>query len=433
MNKALLKKLVVALLLLYCVGQGVGILTNLDNYLWDFKTYYYAAKAYAAGLDPYDIDALAEIAPTKITVEYVYLPLTLWFFRLFSLMDYDTAFYLFLALKCLLLAVLIYLWVRAFLRKEMDSLFYPFCFLGFNMAIFRDITAGNISIIEQLLIWLAFYFYLKKGKPFLFCVLILVAATLKLTPILFLSLLLFSTEEKRHRYLLGSSFVFLVILLVSYVLTPSLFTGFLHNAGAMDERGIMNPATLPLIRTAFGFLEEKTGIAVPHFVAWLLFLGIVATVLAVTWRAMAILRSAPVQDKERIIVFLACVVYALILPRFKDYSYILLLVPTYFVLWQVNYAKGMAVLIVSQLLVTFLCFVRTSLPGIYVFSTFLCGYYSLVLAYCVWALYLYWIFAARKRLSSRVPAQSARSPKQRMDTKVCPSTRGMNRPPPKPA
>jgi hypothetical protein len=58
-----------------------------------------------------------------------------------------------------------------------------------------DLGVGNISSLEQRLMWLAFFFYLQR-RLLLFSIFILMAATFKLVPVLFLFLLLLSNEKK---------------------------------------------------------------------------------------------------------------------------------------------------------------------------------------------------------------------------------------------
>ena len=392
MSKELFKKLIVSLLLLYSISVLVYILTHSDQYQWDFKIYYYAAKIYAAGLNPYDKITLAQTTQSPTNFPFVYPPVTLFFFQLFSLVDYNTAFYLFLTFKSILLIGLIYLWRKEFL-VEIDLLFYFFCLLAFNSAIYLDIRAGNISILEQFIIWLGLFFYLKR-KLLLFCLFILIAAVYKIVPILLLFFLWFSKEKNRHIYFIGSFILFLLIMLISYMASPLLFVGFVSNASTrLEESGVVNPSTLQLIKDSFELLAYKTGIVVPNGAQFLLYFVVIGIVLFVTWRAFIVLQSVKVRDKERIELFLACLVYALILPRFKDYSYIFLLVPTYFIIKKDHYIKAYPFLFI----ITILSVHNITLPGFDIIFNFLWRYYPLIVAYGVWSLYLYEIFVIIKK------------------------------------
>jgi hypothetical protein len=391
MSKKVLKRLVVGLLFLYCISLIVYISNHSDQLQWDFEVYYYAAKAYAAGLNPYDVKTVSEVAQTPrilhLNLKFVYLPVTLLFFRLFLLVDYNTAFHLFLVLKCILLIGLVYLWRKEFLKGEKDLLFYFFCLLAFNGAIYLDMRAGNISILEQFLIWVAFYFFLRR-RVVLFCLFILVAAIFKVTPLLFLFLLWFSKERKKYIYAIGSFILFLAIQLMSYMTSPHLLVNFVHNACGLPDYGIKNPSTFTLVRHLLHLLSDKTGIVMTPKIELAVFFAIIAVIIFVARRAYMALGSVRVKDKERIVLFLACLVYALILPRFKDYSYILLIVPAYFILSRVNYLKVFPLLFIF----TTLSSRHIMLPGLGTIFGILWEYYPLIVAYCILTLYLYDIF-----------------------------------------
>lgn len=394
MNKGLLKNLLIIFLILYCIYLIFHVSTHRENYQTDFKIYYYAAKAYAAGLNPYDSNVLFEMACVPKHNKFVYPPLTLFFFRSFSLVKFDIAFYLFLSFKCILLTSLIYLWAKKFLQKDADVLFYIFCLLAFNSAIYLDVIASNISILEQCFLWTAFYFLLNR-KLFPFCILIIAAAIFKITPILFLILIWFSKFEKKKKfiYFFGAFAAFLVILLVSYITNPLLVKCFINNTSEINERGIINPSTMALLKDAFELLAIKTGVVVPQTAQLCLFFAIITTILFMTWRSYLILGSFDIEHKEKITIFLACLVYALILPRFKDYSYILLLVPTYFIIKRGAYTKVHILLFI----LTTLSAARITLPGFPIIFNFLWMYYPLIIAYFIWSLYLYNILLLKKK------------------------------------
>ncbi len=112
-------------------------------------------------------------------------------------------------------------------------------------------------------------------------------------------------------------------------------------------------------------------------------------ILFASWKAYRRLRYTEREDKERLFLFLACLVYALILPRFKDYSYILLIVPAYFILKELTYWKAKPILFILIILPSP---INASLPGISLISRVIWEYYSLFLAYSIWGLYIYEFF-----------------------------------------
>lgn len=401
MNMFSLRKLLTILLILYCVAVLVHMLINTELFQWDFRTYYFAAEAYTKGLNPYDVNTISALSSVPTTLKFVYPPITLLFFRLFVLVDYDMAFYLFLAFKFMILIALVVLWKYRILKDRADLPFYLFCIFAFNSAIYIDISAGNISVIEQFLIWLAFSFFLKR-RVAPFCLLIIIAGLFKVWPILFLFLLWFSTEEKKWTYFISSLLTFVALMFISFMISPGLFADFMQNAGAIYERGVRNPATFSLIMDPFELLARETGIIVPVAIPIILFSIVIAGILFVSWQAYRRLSYTDREDKERLFLFLACLVYALILPRFKDYSYILLIVPAYFILKELRCWKVAPILFVLIILPSP---INASLPGISLISRVIWEYYSLFLAYGIWGLCIYGIFTYENRKDKESPEE----------------------------
>jgi hypothetical protein len=379
MSNNLLTKLLGFFLVLYCTSIITGIVSHPNLYQGDFYGYYLCAKAYGLGLNPYD----AQI--TKIAIfPYVYAPFSLYFFQIFTPLNYGLAFLLFLVFKLMLVTGLIYLWHNQFLDKKTDLLFYLFCLLAFNSTFYLDLKAGNVSMIEQFMIWLAFFCYLRR-KLFYFCALIMAAAIFKIQPILFLLLLLFSEEKNKHRYLAGSLAAFGMILLLQFVLSPELFSCFITNAvHTTQEGGIINPSTFTLIRELCQQLLRISDVSLLNKIALSTHFVVACTVLYVSWPAFKRIKSLKGEDKNKWVIFLACLCYALINIRFKDYSYILLIVPTYFIIKTVRISSAGLLLLVASISAA-----NVTLPGAPTVTQFFWNYYPLFVAYLVWVLYLY--------------------------------------------
>ncbi|MBW2171701.1 MAG: hypothetical protein JRF69_06935 [Deltaproteobacteria bacterium] len=93
-------------------------------------------------------------------------------------------------------------------------------------------------------------------------------------------------------------------------------------------------------------------------------------------------------EGRMVMVFFACLTYALISPRFKDYSYILLILPTYYLFKRIGHKR-----FYPYILILF-CFVIPGLTKeVNLFS--LIGYYPLAMAYGVWTIYLYYILSRK--------------------------------------
>jgi len=375
--------LMLALLSVYSAFLLWDIFVHRESKQWDFQTYYYAAKAHASDLNPYALINLSEVAHKKIRLRFLYPPVTLWFFRLFALFDYTTAYILYFLFKCFLLLGLVFLWAKVFLSHERDWVFYFFLLFAFNSALYVDLVAGNISLLEQFFIWLAFFFFLKKRFS-LFCLCLLGAALFKTTPIVFLALLFFLPGKKKYVYAAAALSVFGAANLIFYR-TDSLFAAYLFYARRKGP-GIFSHSTLGFFLDLFGYFKEKEVISVPQALPSLLFYATIAVVLGVTFFRLKRIRFGRKLEDPRILIFLVCVIYVLVLPRFKDYSYVLMIVPAYYVIKRFV-SEGS---VYPWILIFFLSTpIHVNLPGFNGFFTFFWNYYPLFLAFVVWILYLF--------------------------------------------
>jgi hypothetical protein len=378
---------VIILLLLYLLTLVLHISGNYDKYLWDFQTHREAGKTFGSGSNPYDA---ANLPPTVRThFLYTYPPVTLYFYRLFSLVDYKTAAHVFLIVKCLLLIGLVFYWKRVFLKEDADPFFYIFCLLVFNSAVFIDMIAGNINLVEQVMLWVAFGFYIKK-RLVPFCVFVLVAASFKMTPTFFIILVLLSDDKNKYKFFVGSAAAFLAYLLIQYVILPEYFTGFIKNALiVVGEPGKVVPSTLKFVGAVSNTLGDISGIVLPAGLQLVIVGLIICGVGYMTYRATRRLKSSQMPNREIIEVYLICLLYALIHPRMKDYMYLLLIVPSYYVIKNTRFT-GLAPFL-------FILFILSSehlaLPIFSSMMSLLWTYYPLLIAYCVWGIFLYEIFA----------------------------------------
>ncbi|HEX2910317.1 MAG TPA: glycosyltransferase family 87 protein [Chloroflexia bacterium] len=395
------------LLALYCLFIISTVLTRQD-YLWDFKCYYFAVKAYNEGLNPYDTQNLINHYGFYLYA-FVYPPLTLLAFQPLSWLDYQVAAWIFVLVKLIMLGILLTLWQRFFLEKQGGLVFYLLCLLAFNGTLFIDFSAGNISIIEQFFLWWAFYFWLK-GRLKLFCAAVLVAAFFKLVPLAFLGLLIFSRNPRRWYYLGSSSALGGLLIGASWLYDRALFGQFLKSMGQIDERGIYNPSLLSLLRDILKIPPmEKLSLLDGG-----LYLLIAVIITAVSWyylRPVLKLKKSP--DREKLILFLACLVYGLVAPRFKDYSYILLIPAVYF-LWlklnELGKLKPLIFLVVAVMLPSANrnMLGNATLPGFTLLTQILTQYHSLLLAALTWGFYLYYLrIAIPKRTWRKVTFQAA--------------------------
>ena len=389
MNKRLFLVLCLLFVLLPVLAFG---LARWDAIQWDFPGYYFAAKSYAMGDNPYDTDLVSQRAGSRV-YEYGYPPNSLFFFRPLTLFGYASAKELYFSLKIVLLIALMYLWGSGFLSRKVDVFFFPFCILAYNAAVMGDIAAGNVSIIEQLFLWLGFYFFLER-RFVIFSLFVVCAAAFKITPILFILLLWYGERGKRRLYFSVAAFAFLVYLLSPMIFAPEVFQHHLNTMRVIFshsyDRGLNNPSTFAFVKDMSDIIEMRLGIEVAPWVDYGVFIVIAAAIAGLGVKGLAVLAQDENTEGKMVMVFIACLTYALISPRFKNYSYMLLTLPTYYLLKRAQYKR-----FYPYILIVFCLVIPGLTKGVSLFS--LIGYYPLAMAYGVWTIYLYVILQDERR------------------------------------
>ncbi|MCX6354761.1 MAG: glycosyltransferase 87 family protein [Candidatus Aureabacteria bacterium] len=381
------RKFLGALLILYCAGLAHYLLSRPDAFQWDFRVYYEAGRAYLRGANPYDATLAAGVegyaAPRGF--RFYYPPVVLPLLGILASRDYTTALQGVFIFKCALLIGLIYLWGREFLPGKPDLLFFLFCLVAFNGCIYIDFKAGNVSVIEQFSLWLGFYFFLKR-RLLLFCILIICSSLFKVTPLVFLGMLFFSGDTKKYVWAWVSAGAVVLATAASYIFNPVLFTRFMLNAGRVLDRTIVmsQPSTFDLLEDLIRMMKMNMGRTLSSGVHLAVFGVLVAVVLIVTVRRFIMLRSLDLADREKIMIFMACTVYAMVMPNFEDYEYIILIVPAYWILKR----SGDVNFYLLFFAFTLFSSVLTPLPLIRPLVRIIIEYSPLVLAYLMWGAYL---------------------------------------------
>lgn len=387
-KKEMDKRLFLVLCLLFVLLPVLTFgLSKWDVVQWDFPGYYFAAKMHATGDNPYDTEIVSQCAGAEV-YEYGYPPNSLFFFRTFTLFDYEFGKKLYFTFKVVLLLSLVYLWGNGFLHRKVDLFFFPFCILGFNAAVMGDIAAGNVSIIEQFLLWWGFYFFLER-KFVIFSLFVVGAAAFKITPVFFLLLLWCGGKGRRRFHFYVPALAFSAYLLSPMIFSPEIFQNHVDKMSVVFshsyDRGLNNPSTFAFVKDVLDIIEVKFGIQMAQWVDYGVFILIAAAIIGLTFKGLDILADSRNVEGRTVMVFFMCLTYALISPRFKNYSYVLLILPTYYLLKKTEYKR-----FYPYILILF-CFVIPDVTKELSLFT-LVGYYPLAMAYGVWAIYLYIIF-----------------------------------------
>jgi len=310
----------------------------------DLRIYRAAALAYAEGRDPYAPGALVGAGGRVQALPFVYPPVALPLMRPLLLLDARTTSLVFFTLKMVAAAFLVVLWRRAFFPDDLGgACLYLVCALGYAQTIKMDLRAGNISVFEQVLIWVGIVAFLR-GRPWICAALIGAAALFKLTSAALLVILL---VDRRRRCVAAALTVACGLAAVhglSAALRPDLFGAFLRSAAALDDRGQTNPASLALIRDGLERLVREPG---SEHLDWIVYGG---------WVLLIGLASLSGARRQELPGALECFAYALAAPRFKDYSYILLIPPSVYVVVHVLRGPALRILALALLCTHFFAY-----------------------------------------------------------------------------
>ena len=300
------------------------ILGKLHVYQWDVTVYWWGGRAFAHGVSPY-----GPIPRQPEYLHFVYPPLVAAVFAPLSVLNVSATKVLWLVLKAVAFVATIGIWRRRIVAEQrvVPPLFF-FTF-AFGSAALVDFTAGNIAVFEQLLLWLAFAAILAR-RWWLFALVVVLVAQAKLTPVFFLGLLLVIDERPRWTPFLVGVLLFALAVGANTLLLPGQTREFLASIAALGERGWGDPSTLGVMED---LADQLRGLRVPlpAVTAMLLYVAAVIAVLVSTvrwWRR----RRAVGPIDPLLVVLVTLTVYALVMPRMKDYSYVALLPVGWYVL-----------------------------------------------------------------------------------------------------
>ena len=300
------------------------ILGKLHLYQWDVIVYWWGGRAFAHGMSPY-----GAIPGQPEYLHFVYPPLVAALFAPMSVLNVSATKLLWFALKAAAFWLTVRIWRR--ITADHEPALPPIFFFtfAFGSAVLVDLTAGNIAILEQCLLWIAFAALLRR-RHWTFALVVVLAAQFKLTPIFFLGLLLVIDGRPRWAPFVAGTALFLALVGANVVLLPAQSHQFLSSVSSLGERGWGDPSTLGVMQD---LVDQLRGLRlpIPLASAYALYLVAVAAVLAHTvrwWRAACARGTA-----DRVVcVLVTLAVYALVMPRMKDYSYVALLPVAWYVL-----------------------------------------------------------------------------------------------------
>jgi hypothetical protein len=374
------KNMILILFLIYFTGIVVSLYLHQDGYIWDFKVYYSAAKCLNNGLNPYYTDNLFKMYINVAPLPCMYPPLAIYPYKFFALFDIHTAVTIYFSLKLIALGFLVYLWSRIIpVSSKNYGIFGIFILFSFNSALYTDLYTGNISVFEQCFIWLAIYFLLRNRLLY-FCLIIVAISAFKLLPVVFIGFVLFTHHKHKYYYFAGALCLFGLYLLANYLIVPGLTQTYIAMFGknAIREGGISNPSTYEFIKSIGNMIGISPTVCKIIYVVVLSIIG---------WGIMKVIYLKTQRDNQPVdlpVVLFLCLTVIIVLPRFKDYTYILAVAPAYYILQKMKEQH----LFYLIFLLAIISSAHVTLPFWKETIELLWSYYPLILVYIFW--WLYW-------------------------------------------
>ncbi len=360
---------------------------------WDFKVYYFGAQAQTLGLSAYSASTIQKLSGSTLDLYYLYPPLTLYLFYPFLLIPYSVALILYVIAKGFMFIVFLLVW-RKLLPPSSTILFCLFCLLSFNGCLYLDFVSGNISLVEQTMISIACYCYVTRRFS-LFCIFILLASIFKILPLSFLFLLILSKEKNRYTLLSLSFVLFGLYCGLSYLIQPEQCREWIQTVGyiaSLDGRGIYNPSLFSLSKEIVSLFRANPVDVHSSIIAFILYVLLALSLLLVSQLLSRRYFISSKENPERIFIILACFLYILLLPRLKDYSFVLILGPAFYTLIKVQSNKIKLLLLGGALVF----FNYMTIPGLSLFTAVVLPYYPLLITALFWLVLLYEINAISK-------------------------------------
>lgn len=314
------KVLLIAFALIWSTIGLVKIAAYPNRFQWDMRVYYQAPLLLQKGIDPY-------MTRNDSFSGFVYPPAHLQVFRFFTdVMTEPEFYYFFLATKVLLFVGLILMWRKSVCREIPPEIFFIFMWFGLGAPFKRDLDAGNVSIFETTLLVFAFWAFVKE-RLIAFALLVAAAATFKLTPIVFLTILLFPATRKGLVAFAAGCAAFAGFLAANFLAFPELSRSFVHQAlvRVSDENGAISPSLLALIRDFADRLPDfaQGGAKLAAVLAYLLAVAFILFKSARVYKEL--LHQGNSARTRALIVLFAILVYTIAMPRMKDYAYMIAL------------------------------------------------------------------------------------------------------------
>ena len=303
---------------------------------WDFVVYYDAGLSVRLHSNPYNFQGLERFGLPHSSMSFTYLPLIAYSFVPLTYFSVAAACRLWILLKCIALLFLWRLVSTDFVPLSLGNGWdLAFCVFAYNSTLLFDLVAGNLTIFVMVALWLGFAAY-SKAHVWRFTFWIVLSSLVKFHPIAFLLLLPVQLGVFRSlRYLLAGFGSLGAFILFNYRFFPGLFAGFLRNSTfQLTETGVLNPSALSFFRSALMQLNSMSsintlGLQLNMTLAYFLYFCFLALIITLCWRHFWDQRKL---TEPQVAVLFFSMIYALLIPRLKNYEFIIAIPATLYVL-----------------------------------------------------------------------------------------------------
>jgi hypothetical protein len=359
-----------------------------DRIFLDFRLCYAAAWMFRQGQNPYDNNLFSATSGEDFPFSYP-LPTTVPFIPL-SRLDYSVAAMIWFVLAVVLLSTLVICWWRSFTGPNRDSRFLVLALLIFNLAVPKTLITGNIVVIETCLLWIAFSF-LVRGKTWVFAIVVVVAASFKLSPLFFLILLLLHPAVRKWKPAIAGVALFGCYLGLSYAIAPQWFAGYranvLFNVKDWTAIDYFSPSIFALSRRVVSTLSPTLPPNNNLAASTILYAIIIIPVLITSWKVITTSATKRWAEIASPLILFVTLVFGLISPRLSDYGYILFIpAALYATLVILKSWQSIAFAAASLLPLPFISFPEQA-SGDFFFGAW--GYWSLLVLFASWLLFVW--------------------------------------------
>lgn len=302
----------------------------------EFKIYYAAAKAFLNDDNVYSIENLNKYSSVKIDMPFIYPPISLLFFLPFQVIQFKLSFLFYIASNLISLLFLIKLY-KKLIGEERFNFFIILLLFAYNASFLAQIRAGNVTIFEQLFLWIAFL-HLGNKKYYLFVLFVLLASVFKLTPLFFVLLLLFLPSKERFKYLMLSFISVIFLIFLNFIFSSDLSLTFLNEVilnRVSKEGSSINPNLYSFINNFLQIVRIKELNIIKTSINIELFIYIILTfvILIVIGRNI---KKYSIDQNLILYISSFILVYFLILPRVMFYQHFILVPSLFYILTKVK-------------------------------------------------------------------------------------------------